>query len=198
MLVAAAAAAIAAGSIATAQPKGVGKAEPGPRRTGTAVGTTKKIDPATTTITQAIDQTTLGTSAVTAPGPGLLGDTWDSGQQQCELSGKKILYRFWKQNNPLSWDPDAWTVYHSVGAEDKNSLGGGWSSAAKLVYIQYSFGYPTGTPVSGTKNVQNQWFDQGVLATGSGKGGFTSVNIRVVRSGGAHGVEANWPGNGCS
>jgi hypothetical protein len=140
-----------------------------------------------------------GTFALaTSAEPGLLGDEWDSGKQQCNLDGKKILYRFWKRNNPQSWDPGAWTVYHSVGAEDKKKTGSGWKESDTLVSIYYFFSYGDGTaPVTGTRPITHQWNDEGVLAVGSGSGGFKHVQIKVSRLGGKSGVSVNWPGSGC-
>lgn len=135
----------------------------------------------------------------TTPGPGLLGDEWDSGPQQCDLNNLKILYRFQKINSPLSWDPHHWVVYYNVGAEDKNVSGPGWHYGYGITSINYYFSYgPNTTPITGTVPLSHVAQQNGVLAVGSGQGGFTDIQIRVNRSGGSAGMHMDWPGSGCA
>lgn len=122
---------------------------------------------------------------------------WDSGEQQCQLEGKKIVYRFWQVNyNPSSTTP-SWEVRYMVRAE--NSGPGAWHNAFDLYSLYYYFKYNGTTVETSTLNIQGH--DQ-VAGYFIGHGGSAPsiqiMDMRVERGGGAHGIHVNWPnGQGC-
>lgn len=137
------------------------------------------------------------------PNPGLLGWTWDSGYQQCQVGDHKINYRFWLTRDLTvglhAWN---WIVHYEVRAEDRRSIGRGWRQVNQLAYIRGSFydGGPFGNGgprTIGYRAFTNQGAAQGDLASGIGRNGLTEVSIRVERFGGPSGLYVVWPGDGC-
>jgi hypothetical protein len=140
-----------------------------------------------------------GMSGVQQSAP--LGFLWDSGEQQCQISGKKIVYRFWLEENSSADYPGAdWVMKYDV--KTLFNATNGWAEDHALYAISYAISYPSGPTFSN----QNSSMDKsshasGVLVAGTT---FNPFNYQlIVKSyGGPSGYQKTWPdpynnGNAC-
>jgi hypothetical protein len=120
------------------------------------------------------------------------GFWWDSGEQQCEASGRKIVYHFWKE--PIS-DPDypgaVWVVRYHVKSEYHAT--GGWFEDNGLFAIDYSISFQGGQTLGNRRSVDKMKHDTDELVTGFDYTPWSAYSFTVYRYGGAHGFQKTWP-----
>jgi hypothetical protein len=85
-----------------------------------------------------------------------------------------------------------------ASAEDKKKTGSGWKQVPALLYVHYTIGHPGEAPKQYTYHFKSKKAEETVLQEGEAWDGFTTLQFRIVRSGGSSGVRVDWPGSGCS
>lgn len=125
------------------------------------------------------------------------GFFWDSGEQQCQIAGRKLIYHYWKE--PSDDDPNyLWRIRYDVRTEFNSTTG--WANDHALYSLYYFFTYAGGAKPNDTnsKYLNNATRHTGILLRGNDYTPFGMQVITLKRGGGASGFEVTWPNSsGC-
>ncbi|HVQ10033.1 MAG TPA: hypothetical protein VMS43_16535 [Allosphingosinicella sp.] len=132
---------------------------------------------------------------------------WDSGEQQCQLDRRKIVYHFWLEpaNGGEGHPPGAlWLLRYDLSYEYRTRPGGRWTQAAGLEGLDYHIVYQGGQkpPEQGedTRVGGNQRRSTHTLLWGYDYTPIESVTL-IVKANGAIQKTWTWPnatgGNEC-
>jgi hypothetical protein len=119
---------------------------------------------------------------------------WDSGEQQCSIGPRKIVYRFHLVRSP---DPNYdWEILYHVKTEYNS--GSGWRADNNLYSVYYFFSYAGGAKGNDESSIYLHDQPEAAASMLKGKGAtpFATRVMRVSAGGGAHGIETTWPGGG--
>lgn len=182
-----AAGAFCVSATAAAQPPTASHAAP--QRVNPAIRTAKPATASTPSAAAARANPAKLSAVQTVPD----GFWWNSGEQQCEASGRKIVYRFWKEpiNDP-AYPGAVWAVRFSVKSEYRAS--GGWHEDHGLYAIDWSVTFQGGQTL-GNRNsaIDKLKRAEGVLVTGTDYTPWSAYSFTVYRYGGARGFQKTWP-----
>jgi len=125
------------------------------------------------------------------------GFWWDSGEQQCQMGNKKLVYHYIMQpSTEFGYD---WEIWYQVKSEDTNA-NGVFHTSKTLYRLYYFFTYQGNAQPTETGNIDmdHEPYKVGTVIRGNGYFPFDMRVLTLKRYGGSSGIETTWPNSqGC-